>query len=445
MIAYLLYTASLFINGYLLLRLLTPRLSGWLTLLSAWPLGFGLSCFYVYAFNLLGAIPGPFLPFLTHITVIITCLILCLKKQRLTWDTPFFQQLPWPLLGVLLLAAIPLGIHHIVYPQGGWDAWSCWNLKTKFIYLGNTHWRDMFDPLLWRSNTHYPLLWPCANVYAWYWTAGDFPWAGGFNSLVITAHIALLLGCGIWHMTQQKLLACALPAIFLFIPLHLLLAISQYSDNIFGLYALLTFIAFQHSKRNPNSIGDFILMGIWLGFLSFTKVEGTAASGLLGLSLCFALWQNRQTRNIFALAAGAVMSLWPTITFMLWMAPANEAFYNGLTDPNHPLTLLRLILLAKATLIEILSLKWLFLWVWVVAVVVWFRKTLFAKPLVEFVLFFAGYFGILYGFYITNTFFEIDWWVNTTLHRILFALMPSLFLWIALGVGTNIETKKPRA
>jgi hypothetical protein len=33
-----------------------------------------------------------------------------------------------------------------------------------------------------------------------------------------------------------------------------------------------------------------------------------------------------------------------------------------------------------------------------------------------------------------NTFFEIGWWLQTTLSRILFALIPTVALWIGLGL-----------
>ncbi len=67
-------------------------------------------------------------------------------------------------LGIL---AIPLAISAHYYPLGGWDAWSCWSLKAKFIFLGQENWKDLLAPGLWRSNTHYPLLWPLINVWFW--------------------------------------------------------------------------------------------------------------------------------------------------------------------------------------------------------------------------------------------------------------------------------------
>jgi len=38
------------------------------------------------------------------------------------------------------------------------------------------------------------------------------------------------------------------------------------------------------------------------------------------------------------------------------------------------------------------------------------------------------------AYYAVNTFFEIGWWLNNTLSRILFALLPTIALWISIGV-----------
>jgi hypothetical protein len=44
------------------------------------------------------------------------------------------------------------------------------------------------------------------------------------------------------------------------------------------------------------------------------------------------------------------------------------------------------------------------------------------------------YLGVVMAYYAVNTFFEIGWWLQTTLSRILFALIPTIALWIGLGL-----------
>ena len=48
------------------------------------------------------------------------------------------------------------------------------------------------------------------------------------------------------------------------------------------------------------------------------------------------------------------------------------------------------------------------------------------------------YFGIVMAYYAVNTFFEIGWWVQNTLSRILFALVPTVTLWIGLGLSGDV-------
>ena len=106
----------------------------------------------------------------------------------------------WGLLTLGILA-VPLTISAYHYPLGGWDAWSCWNLKAKFIFLGGGHWKDMFLPGLWRSNTHYPLLWPLINV--WFWDlGGQFNQAVPmFNSILFALLTAGILLFGLLELT----------------------------------------------------------------------------------------------------------------------------------------------------------------------------------------------------------------------------------------------------
>ena len=46
------------------------------------------------------------------------------------------------------------------------------------------------------------------------------------------------------------------------------------------------------------------------------------------------------------------------------------------------------------------------------------------------------YMGVVMAYYAVNTFFEIGWWLSTTLSRIVFALIPTIALWIGLGLLT---------
>src|SRR5205085_11662375 len=115
---------------------------------------------------------------------------------------------------------------------GGWDAWSCRNLKAKFIFLGQENWKDVLGSDLWRSNTHYPLLWPLINV--WFWDlSGHFDQAVPMlNSLVIALLTAGILLFGLLELTGMLWPAILAAIIVTALPFGVTLYVSQYSDSL---------------------------------------------------------------------------------------------------------------------------------------------------------------------------------------------------------------------
>ncbi|NTV29867.1 MAG: hypothetical protein HGA80_07290, partial [Candidatus Omnitrophica bacterium] len=185
-------------------------------------------------------------------------------------------------LAVLGLFTVPVVAHALLYPQGGWDAWSCWNLKARFIFLGGADWKNMFDPLLWRSNLAYPLLVPALNV--WSWCFGREPvWGVTLaNSCLITFVTAGTLLFSLKRLTG-RLHTLLAPAWLLSILFVVKLASSQYSDLMVGNYLLAALTAFIYFELTGGR-GWLTVMALMLGALAFTKSEGT----LLALLTAFA-------------------------------------------------------------------------------------------------------------------------------------------------------------
>jgi hypothetical protein len=52
-------------------------------------------------------------------------------------------------------------------PAGGWDAFSIWNQRARFFFLGPDEWTRGFDPALDWSHPEYPNLVPSLVVYGW--------------------------------------------------------------------------------------------------------------------------------------------------------------------------------------------------------------------------------------------------------------------------------------
>jgi hypothetical protein len=336
------------------------------------------------------------------------------KKEK----TPANFWIGYVVLGFLSTALIAEALK---YPFGGWDAWSCWNLKAKFIFLGKEHWKDMLDPGMWRSNTQYPLLLPCIITWFWDVLGKAYQFVPMTASIAFTLLSAAILIFGLARMTKNILPGSLLAAAAFSIPFVITLSISQYSDILVGLYLLCALVCLLAD--------EMILCGLFIGLLSFTKTEGTVAAGLLTLLILFVI-KKQSKPFLTALFIAAI----PTILFQMFLAPKNEAFINGLMSVTQPSNFDRLKYIGAFTPIEFLSFKWHGLWVLgITALLIWKEKS-FGKELKTIGIFMVSYLGIVIIYYYVNTFFEIGWWMQNTLNRILFALLPSFLLWLGLSL-----------
>jgi len=356
-----------------------------------------------------------------------------LKNTTFWGEIKLTQAHAWGLLTLGVLA-VPLAIGAHYFPLGGWDAWSCWGLKAKFIFLGHENWKDALAPGLWRSNTQYPLLWPLINV--WFWDlGGQFNQAVPmFNSIIIALLTAGILLFGLWELTGMLFASIAAAVIVTALPLGVLFATSQYSDGLLGLYLLSAFMSFLLAEK--YDLPKLKILGmIFLGLLSFTKSEGLVAAGIAALGL---FWHERSDKKeLKGLILAFFIALLPTIIFTLFFAPKNEAFINGLTSMDKPATWDRLLFILAYTGLEFIRPQWNFFWLIVIGGILLAGKKLWRSTLGVIGLTLILYMGVVTAYYAVNTFFAIGWWLNTTLSRILFALVPTITLWVGSGLRSK--------
>ncbi len=412
--------------GVLAIRLITQnRLARELNFFLGAALGLGITSQIIFYVQLVGYNFNHFLP--VAISFALLGVLLWLNKTSARHQIPRHPQKNWCLALVLSAVAIPLWLEANHYPLGGWDAWSCWNLKSKFIYLGEHAWKDMFDPVLWRSNTGYPLALPTLNVWFWQWT-GWTQQVSMYNAIVITLLNAGVLLSGLCVLGVSTLYASLITFCIFTLSFGNTLCISQYSDILFSLYLLSAFVCyFYFEKSKDNRL--LILTAIFIGLLSFTKNEGIAASGILSLLILL----RRPQPWLFIIAL--VISALPTIIFTLTMAPHGGVFINGLLSADHPSSGSRLIYILTNTLYEFISMKWAGLWIIAAIGLTLSKGRSLKQPLVTVGLFMICFLTVTLTYYQINTFFDdIRWWMDNTLNRIVFALMPSVFLWMGLSL-----------
>jgi len=352
---------------------------------------------------------------------------------------------------LLILPFIPLLYKATFYTDGGWDAWSTWNLKARFLFLGGTNWRFLFDPLLWRSSPHYPLLQPLMNVWGWSFINTITPDTTIFTSIIFTFFTAGLLFTGLKKLTNSW--AAILPSMFILTnAFYQKLAYSQYCDLFLGFYLLAALICIIIAKI--DDCPSFALFsGISLGFLSFTKPEGLIAALLAGLlSILYLFFKNKSAdkkRLLKPFVLGGAVSFIPSLIFYVFYSPKNITFINGLFSTENPITLLRVKTIFAFYFFECcaplwniyihftkvagtfnyLEIKWSYIWlVAIFGIFLGIRKCLNSRTIVV-GLFFILYNLIIVAYYLINTYFTIDWWAQVTLHRILFSLLPLLLFW----------------
>lgn len=352
---------------------------------------------------------------------------------------------------IILLLTLPMWYLIHFYAYGGWDAWSTWNFKAKFLFQTGDNWQNMFDPLLWRASPHYPIFLPLLNVWSWIFQASPNYYGPSFTAYVFALLIAGTLTCGLRFLTRSN--AAIWTAIILLSMLfYSKLALSQYADNLVAFYLLASLFCLMTAKIK-NNIRYLIFSAIFMGCLTFTKTEGLLLTAMLLALTPLYLWYKNSVkipRRFFAAFFGfALLACLPAIIFKLFFAPSNMTFINGLTSQTDPITWPRVKMLiafyaleVAAPLFNVFALfidslkgtdyicKWNGLWlILMIGVGIGWKKCFNAVNIIIPVLI-SAYMVIITAYYIVNTHFEIDWWLQVSLNRILSGILPAVIFWI---------------
>ena len=351
------------------------------------------------------------------------------------------DQIAWAGFGILSLLLIPLWREAHFYPFGGWDAWACWNLKAKFIFLGGDTWKNMLDVSMWRSNNQYPFLLPLMNVWGWSFYGNPSISVPIGNTILFTFLTASLMFWAIKRVTKTIFSVIA-PLLLFSIPFVNTLSISQYSDIVVAFYLSGTFVCLC-AAREERSIPLAILAGLFCGAMSFTKPEGALASVLIvGLSIPYLWDRNKKSSALLSpFLTATILSALPAVLFQLFWATPNVSFINGLTSPDHPTTLLRLKAILMFLGVELISLKWTGLWILLGCGLILGRAHGFKNSLGIVPIFLTLYITGAIANYSINTHYEIVWWLGTTLNRILYTLLPLIAWWVFAAILSASDTK----
>ncbi len=349
----------------------------------------------------------------------------------------------WIGFGILSLLLIPLWREAHFFPFGGWDAWACWNLKAKFIFLGGDAWKNMLDVSMWRSNNQYPFLLPLINVWGWSFYGNPSVSVPLANTVLFPFLTALIMFWGIKRRVKS-LLSIVPPLVFFTIPFVNTLSISQYSDIVVACYLLGSFVCL-NAAREEESVTLATIAGLLCGIMTFTKSEGCIAAVLICALAVPYFW--RRGKGPWTLLgpflAAAIVSALPAILFQLFWATPNVSFVNGLTSADHPANVMRLKAIFMFIAVELISPKWNGLWILLAGGLILGRMRGFTKNLAVVPIFLSVYLGGAVLHYYVNTHYEIVWWLGTTLNRIVYTILPLIVWWsFAAAWGPSDKSSK---
>lgn len=381
------------------------------------------------------------LPFIIGAHLIEIFIFLAVSSRRpLAKLRPGLNLSPWEpdLLIVLGLVGCLSWLYSSLYPNGGWDAWQVWNFKSKFLLLSGTHWKDLFDPMLWRSSPHYPLALPLWNA----WTAACAPHlldlAARLNAILLNMLTALVMFSTARQYSNSRWII--LPVLLPFtMPSYMFLATNQYADLFITVFFLASLTAL-FSYHKTHDIAFLAITGLFLGVLSFTKPEGAILAVITFLTGHIIFRRPsfpRRDVSLFWVATG--LALVPAAIFFLFLSPGNQTFFNGLTSTEHPSTLSRLRIIAIFLGREILGIHGGGLWGLILLSALLNFKQAFQKKFALFFLPIIFYLSVVGAYYWINTRFEILWWLSVSLKRILNSLIPAAITWITLAVVQKKE------
>ena len=354
--------------------------------------------------------------------------------------------------GLLISSLLSFAFLSMARPHGVWDAWAVWNLRARFIFLGGEHWLDGFSGALGWSHPDYPLLLPALVARAWIYTGQNTVIAPVLIAMLFTfATLGLLVSSlGILRGKSQGLIA---GIVLMGTPFFLEHGASQQADIPLGFYILATLVLVclaDHISSGKNSW--MILAGVMAGFCAWTKNEGllfltSVIAARLGVTAGRKERRGDISRWLFF--SLGLLPMVMTISYLkLWLAPFEDPLLTQawlavgkLGDLSRYVQVWRAVLSGLGSFGN-----------WVVPLVLAFYALLLGKQseskdsqavgaaLGALFLVLIGYFLV----YVINP-YDLDWYVKTSLARLLVQLWPSLVFIFFLFVSPVKWLTKNRA
>jgi len=196
---------------------------------------------------------------------------------------------------VLAVALSGLLGQALAEPHGGWDAWTIWSLRARFLYRLGGDWPQAFTATF--DHTDYPLLVPASIARCWTFFGTDPTWLSAALGLAFTLATVALVSAAV---AQRRGAVTGMLAgmVLLGTVRFLSWGAMQYADVPLAFFYLSTLVllmyhdTLQQGRNDRSGPGLLLLAGVTTGLAAWTKNEGLLFAAVVSLVvLARASWQ----------------------------------------------------------------------------------------------------------------------------------------------------------
>ncbi|MCA9399364.1 MAG: hypothetical protein KC618_06420, partial [Candidatus Omnitrophica bacterium] len=410
-------------------RLLHPCAAALLALVS----GLGLSALLTFlTFVALDSFHRPVI-ILINISAVIIFLFFNRNLYIHKTIMPLTDWLPWSKFRwfhflYILLGVFILGVTYVIaltHPYGEWDAWAIWNLKTRFLITSDS-WNIIFTDLHYHTHPDYPLLLPFFNTWIYCFSAENL------HPIPMITNIIFVTGCGgflccILYQIKKFSFPFLMGLIMLTTPSYLYLGTFQYADSLIAFFLLINLYLIT-MFQNTKEASWLNMLGLSLGLTAFIKNEGLLMALILMflVSVYILLGKGNPVRKAAAkhLLLTFFITFVPVLIFKVFIAPPNDDILPNINASNF--TAERFQILYNAVITEIFHEKWCYMWIIILALLISRIWRAFNRENTILSVFFIIYSSAIVCIYVLNGKADLFWWLETSLSRILFSILPAL-------------------
>ena len=231
-----------------------------------------------------------------------------------------------PGLGVALMLGLFVGAFVSVSdmnPQGGWDAFSIWNLRARYLLHSET-WKYAVTPFPVGAHMEYPLLTSSLIARGWTYAGSLTPLVPIGSALAFAVALVMLLVSTL-ALARGAAIGLLAGIVLLANPSLVSQAASQYADVPLAFFFAAAVALIALGADSPCPARYLSLAGVFAGFAAWTKNEGSLLVLALAAALFVSSWRSAgwpsAARRSGAFLLGALPGLMLVLWFKVVLAP----------------------------------------------------------------------------------------------------------------------------